>query len=169
MGYVHDTQMSRFISAFECEYTAGTWTPTIATNVASMVRTAADASFTILIPITLPSNAAAMKGAYLKSIDIFWKVATAAMDAVAEGTLDKLTLPASGTAVTGAAVTVTPDTGHDSAAERLTLASHTMKMTITTPAWIDDGDAYVLSLVCDAAATSVFTFYGVRANYTLRV
>ena len=169
MGYVHDTAMSRFISAFESEFTAGTWTPTISSNVASQVRGTADASFTILVPITLPSNDAAMKGAYLQSLDIYYKIATAACDAVAEGTLDKMTLPANAAAVAGASVTVTPDTGHDTAAERYAVASHTMTMTLSTPAWIDDGEAYVLSLVVDAAATTVFTFYGVRANYTLRI
>ena len=62
MGYVHDTDMSQFISPFGCGYTAGTWTPTIGTNMVENVRTAADASFTLLIPIEIPSNGVALKG-----------------------------------------------------------------------------------------------------------
>ena len=44
-----------------------------------------------------------------------------------------------------------------------------MTTTITTPAWIDEDEHYVASLVVDAAAATVFSFIGARANYTLRV
>jgi len=169
MGYIHDTAMSRFISPFECGYTAGTWTPTIGTNMVENVRTAADASFTILIPILLPSNDEILKGAYLKSIDVYYSIATAAADAVAGLAVDKITLGADGTACAGATVAVTQDTGHDTAAERIDIEDHTMTTTITTPVWIDDGEHFVGSLIVDAAATTVFSFIGARVNYTLRV
>ena len=169
MGYIHDTAMSRFISPFECAYTAGTWTPTIGTNMIENVRTAADASCTILIPILLPSNDEAMKGAYLKSIDIWYSIATAAADAVAALAVDVITLGVDGTACAGATVPVTKDTGHDTGAERLDIEDHTMTTTITTPVWVDDGEHFVGSLIVDAAATTVFSFIGARANYTLRV
>ena len=169
MGYIHDTAMSRFISPFECGYTAGTWTPTIGTNMVENVRTAADASFTILIPILLPSNDEILKGAYLKSIDVYYSIATAAADAVAGLAVDKITLGADGTACAGATVAVTQDTGHDTAAERLDVEDHTMTTTITTPVWIDDGEHFVGSLIADAAATTVSSFIGARVNYTLRV
>ena len=169
MGYVHDTDMSQFISPFACAYTAGTWTPTIGTNMVENVRTAADASFTILIPIEVPSNGVALKGSYLKSIDIYYSIATAAADAVAGLAVDKLTLAVDGTAVAGATVAVTQDTGHDTAAERIDIEDHTMTATITTPAWIDEDEHFVASLVVDAAAGTVFSFIGARANYTLRV
>jgi len=169
MGYVHDTAMSRFISPFECAYTAGTWTPTIGSNMVENVRTAADASFTVLIPILLPSNDESYKGAYLKSIDIWYSIATAAADAVAGLAVDKITLAVDGTAVAGATVAVTQDTGHDTAAERIDIEDHTMTTTITTPVWVDDGEHFVASLIVDAAATTVFSFIGARANYTLRI
>ncbi len=44
-----------------------------------------------------------------------------------------------------------------------------MTVTLTTPAWLDDGDAYYLKLVVNAALTTDFTFFGARANYDLRV
>jgi hypothetical protein len=34
---------------------------------------------------------------------------------------------------------------------------------------VDEDDVYWLKLVVDAAATTVFTFFGVRVNYDLRV
>ena len=101
MGYVHDTAMSQFVSPFECGYTAGTWTATISSNLISNVRTAADASFTILAPVTLPSNSVALKGAYLQSIDVYYKIATAACDSVAGLAVDKISLQADGTVFTG--------------------------------------------------------------------
>jgi len=170
MGYVHDTQMRQFIPPFMCGKTAGTWTPTIASNVVGDVRTAADASFTLLIPIALPSNATDLKGAYLTSIDVWYKIATAAADDFTTVELEKMTLPASGTAVSGAAVTVTIDTGHDTAAERKAIGdAHKMTVTLSTPEWIDEDEVFYLQLVVDAAATTAFTFYGARANFTLRV
>ena len=85
--------------------------------------------------------------------------------------LEKVTLPADDTAVSGAAVSgVTIDAGHDTAAERLAVdTDHCMTITLDDPAWIDDGEFYFLKLVVDAAAGTVFTFFGARANYTLRV
>jgi len=173
MGYTHDTQMSMFIAPSAIHKTAGTWTPTIAANLPCDVRTAAAAAFTALIPIEIFSNAAALKGARLKSIDVFYKVLTAALTDFATVELEKVTLPppaaATGTAFTGASVTITQDAFHNTAALRKAVGDHTMTVTLTTPAWIDDNDAYVLEVICDCAASSVFTFYGARANFDLRV
>ena len=170
MGYVNDTAMSRFISPFECAHTpVATWTPTIAANLTTDVRTAANAAFTVLIPILLPSNSEYRKGAYLKSVDVFYIIATEAMDAVAALAIDKLTLAVDGTAVAGETVAVTPDAGHDTGAERLDIEDHTMTVTLTTPVWVDNDNAYYGSLVCDGGASGVFSLVGARANYTLRV
>jgi hypothetical protein len=169
MGYVMDTAMSKFIPPFGLPgMTAGTWTPTVASNLVSNLRTAADASNTILIPIHMPGNEVALKGAQLKSIDVWYRVSTAALDDFATVELEKVTLPATTVAPTGAAVTVSIDTGHDTAAERLAAAYHKMTITLTTPEWLDDDSAYYLNLVIDAAATSVFTFYGCMVHYTFR-
>ena len=172
MGYIHDTHFSQFIPIEAATYTAGTWTPTLANNILANVRTAADASFTIYIPIPVPSNDNALKGAKLKSIDVYYNMETAAADDFATVELEKMTLPpdASGSAVavSGAAVTTTEDSGHDSAAERKATGMHTMKVSITTPLYIDDKEAYYLTLTVDAAATTDFTYYGAVANFELR-
>ena len=170
MGYVHDTHMSQFIFPSEFQHSAGTWTVSEASNLMKSARSAADAAFTTLIPIPLPSNDSAKKGALLKSIDVYYAIGTAAADDFATVELEKITLGPDDTAVTGAAVTTTCDTGHDSAAERKAVDDdHVMTVTLSTPEWIDDAAAYFLKLVVDAAATTVFTFFGARANYTLRV
>ncbi len=110
MGYVHDTQMSQFVSPFKAAFTAGTWTPTLAANVVKNVRTAAAAAFTAMIPVELPANAAGLKGARLKSIDVWYKILTADATDFATVELEKTTLTANTVAITGAVVTTTLDT-----------------------------------------------------------
>jgi hypothetical protein len=170
MGYVHDKHMSQFIPPTMFDFSAGTWAQAIASNVVSMNKSAADESFTAIIPILIPSNSVALKGAKLLSIDVWYSIGTTLADDFATVELEKVTLAADDTAPTGAAVTTTCDAGHDSAAERKAVDDdHCMTVTITTPAWVDDGDAYYLQLVVDCAAGTVFKFFGARANFELRV
>jgi hypothetical protein len=168
MGYVNDTQMSAFTPAEECTGTVGTWAMAVASNVWSLNKSAADNTSVVKIPLHLPANAAALKGALLKSVDIWWACGTGANDAVSAA-LYKQALPVDGTLSTAAAVTTTYDTGHDAAAERLTLDEHKMTLTLSTPEWVDEDAVYYVELTIDAAATSVDKIFGARANYTLRV
>ncbi|MCC7162299.1 MAG: hypothetical protein IT331_07380 [Anaerolineae bacterium] len=166
-GYVHDTGASQWIDPALIAKSAGTWTPTYSTNKIFHRRTAGDATFNLFIPVVVKSNSSSQKGAYLKSIDVFYNV-TNALDDLATVELNKQSLSSVG-AHTAGAVTTTLDSGHDSAAERKAAGEHKMTVTLATPAWVDDDESYVLYMVCDAAATSVFDLVGARANYTLRV
>jgi len=170
MGYVHDTHFAQHIHVLEWQFTTGTWTIAEGSNIIAATKTDGDESSTILIPIVTPSNEIALKGAKLKSIDIFYSIATAALDAFDPATiiLSKMTLPATGSAVSGAAVTETKDTAHDTDAENLAIDDHKLTVTITTPEWVDDGDMYWLEMILDFAATSVLKFYGAVAHYDLR-
>jgi hypothetical protein len=152
-------------------FVTGTWSDAAGQVTGTIVKkkAAADETATLTIPIVIPSNAGAYKGCYLKTIDIYFEVLTAALDAMA-ATISKATLPADGAAIaTLDDVTFSYDTGHDSAAERIDVDQHKMTLTLTTPAWIDDGDVYQVALAINAAATSVFDYIGARANYTLRL
>ena len=170
MGYVHDTHMSQFIPPSEFQMSAGTWATAMASNVVSRDRSAADAAFTAYIPIPVPSNSIAYKGAKLLSIDVWYSIGTAACDDFATVELEKMTLGPDDTAPVGAAVACTLDAGHDTAAERLAVDDdHKMTVTLDVPAWVDDDHAYWLQLVVDCAAGTVFKFFGARANYTLRI
>jgi len=163
--------MSQFIPPSELQHSAGTWTVSEASNLMKSARGAADASFTTLVPIRIPSNGSAKKGARLKSIDVWYAIGTGACDDFATVELEKVTLPADDTAVSGAAVSgVTLDAGHDTAAKRLAVdTDHCMTVTLDDPAWVDDGEFYFIKLVVDCAANTVFTFFGARANYDLRI
>ena len=127
-------------------------------------------SFTMLIPITIPSNESALKGARLKSIEIFYAIAAAAADDFATVAIDKVTLGVDDTAASGAAVTHTMDAGHDTAAERKAVdTDHVMTLTITTPFYMDDNECVWVSCIVDCAATTVFTNYGAVAHFDLRM
>jgi hypothetical protein len=168
MGYVHDTQMSVFTPAEDCTATVGTWAMVAAANVWSLDKGVADDTSIIKIPLKLPANAAALKGAQIKSVDIWWACSAADNDAVS-AILYKQALPINGTLSTAAAVVTTYDTGHDVAAERITQDEHKMTLTVTTPEWVDEDAVYYVELTVDAGALSVDKLFGARANYTLRV
>lgn len=168
MGYVNDTKMSQFIPASMIQKSAGTWTPTLSNNTIGDVRSAADASFNLFIPVLVPSNDVALKGARLLSVDVHFKIGTAACDDFATVEMEKMSISSAG-AVTGAAVTTTLDTANDTAAERKAVADHFMTITLATPEWVDKDAVYWVYCAVDAAATSVFTLWGAKANFELRV
>jgi hypothetical protein len=167
-GYVHDTHMSQFLPFSLFAHSAGTWTATVASNVWYARRTAADAASTTRIPVLVPSNSAGNKGAYLTSVDVYYRVATAALDAL-QADLYKTTLGADGALQTVAAVTTTYDSGHDSAAERIDVDEHSLTLTLSTPVWVDNDEELFVEVVADNAATSLLDFFGARANFTLRL
>jgi hypothetical protein len=90
------------------------------------------------------------------------------MDDVATVELEKNSVSSTG-AHTAAAVTVTIDTGNDTAAERKAVGEHKMTVTLTTPEWVDDDEFFTLYIAVDGSATGVFDLVGARANYTERL
>ena len=169
MGYVHLTDICQFIPTSMIERSTGTWTPTYASNVSSLVRTAAEATFLLNIPIALPASNLALQGAKLASVDLWYKIATAACTGAATPVLNKIALPANAVAVSGAELTTTLDADHDTEAERVTVASHKMAIALSTPVFLEDDYAYILYMTFSCAATTVFTLYGAQANFTLRL
>jgi hypothetical protein len=168
MGYTHDTHMSKIIpvSLFQI---AGTCvlTHSVASNLVKSARTANDTAFSVWIPIVLDQNSSAFKGARLKSIDVFFKVATDVLTSFTAPALQKITLGAAdATAPTGAELTTTYLPAN---ATILTAAEHKVTVTVTTPEWADDDTYYLLDLEVDPTASAVVTFYGARANFDLRV
>lgn len=170
MGYVHDTLMSQFIGSELFNLSAGTWAMAESSNVISRDRTAAAAAFVALIPVLLPSNAGELKGARLKSVDVWYSIGSSGATGFATVALHKMILAADTVAPSGAAVATALDTGHDTDAKRRAVgAAHCMTVALTTPVWVDDGDAFYLRLGVDCAAGTVFKFFGARANYDLRL
>ncbi len=165
---IDNTHMSLFVPPAMIGKSAGTWTASVSSNVPAEVRAQADASFILTIPVPLPQNANVRNGAKLKSIDVYYKIVTAADD-VATVELEKITWPANGSIPTGAAVTCTIDTDNDSGAKRKAADEHSMTVTPSADLWLKNTDSYVLQIVVDAAATTDFYLYGARVNYELRI
>lgn len=170
MGYVHDTDMSQFIPPGDFEMLAGTWTMSAASDLVHRARSAADAVFTALIPLPILGNSTGIRGAFLKSIDVWYEIGTAAADDFATVELIKLVLAADDIVPVASKPAITLDAAHDTAAERRAVDNdHRMTITLNTPVWVLHTDAYWLSLVVDCAATTVFKFYGARVNFDLRM
>ncbi len=171
MGYVNDTSMSRLTTAAEMTGTVGTWAMAQASHLWTYNKNAADNTSLVKIPVKLPGNSKALKGALLKSVDVYWSNGTADCDAVS-AEIYKAALPAAatgGTHAAGSAVAFSYDADHDTAAKRLTQATHRMTLTLTTPVWVDEDDEVYVEMTFDAAATSAIKLIGARANYTLRI
>jgi hypothetical protein len=168
MGYIHD-DVNVIVPFTKFAHSAGTWTPTVASNVWYNRRTAADAAATTFIPLgQLFQKDGSLKGTKINSVEFHFRVVTAALDAM-EAHLYKATLAADGSLLTVAEVTTTYDTGHDTAPERIDVDEHKMTLTVTTPAYCDDNEFYFMEVVYDAAATSLIDEFLVKINCTVRL
>jgi len=170
MGFIHDTHMSQYIppTLFHC--VVGTWTfaaGQVAGTIAKHVA-ATDEVSVVTIPITLPSNSSALKGAYLKSIEIDFEILIAACDAMA-AVVNKVTRGADGEVAVIAPQTFTYDSGHDGASERIDVDQHKMTLTITTPFWVDNDVEVLVELTFDKAATTTLDMLAAVANFDLRI
>ena len=167
MGYVHDTHMSQYIppTAFHC--VTGTWTLTAGTVAGTISKHKASNSetTTVNIPIMIPSNSIALKGAKLASVEIDYEFTGAAATSVT-ATMNRVNRTADTVANTVTAITVTQDLVAAGGAE--TQAKHRLKVTVTTPTWIDN-DEYFLCVLTIVASTAVIEMMGAVANFTLRI
>ena len=170
MGFVHDTHMAQYIPPTLFHVATGTWTlaaGAVAGTIAKHVA-AADETSIINVPVVLPSNSIALKGAYLVSIEIDFEILIAACDALA-AVVNKVTRGVDGEVAVVDAQTFTYDTGHDGASERIDVDQHKMTLTLSTPFWLDN-DVYVLvEITADKAATTTMDFLGAVANFDLRL
>lgn len=170
MGYIHDTHMSQWITPLQVFGDTAAWTFGAGQVANSLVYKcdATDEVANLFIPVPLPSNSVAQKGAYLTSIEVDFEIVTAACDAMS-ATIYKMTRGADGSDVTVATPSFTYHTGHDSAAERIDVDEHKMTLTLDTPAWIDNDEYYWVKIAFDKAGTTTVEFLGAVANYTLRL
>ena len=170
MGYVNITDIKQFIPPTVFGKTAGTWTLTTAAGLVYDVRTAADAEFSILIPIPLPGSEVGLQGAKINAIDYWYRVSGAAHDDFAVVKLYKLTGSAHGSAPTATEITgITLDTGHDTAAECKAVAHHKMTITIDDPVFIAEDTFYYVLMTIDGAAASTHWSHFAQAHFTLRI
>jgi len=173
MGYVHDTNFSQWIPPTAFHPVTGTFTFTAGgvTDTISLHRAAANQTSVITIPIIVPSNSAVdvaglpNKGALLKSIEVDYEITIAEPTSIT-WTLNKVKRGADGAVAVVSAITKT-DTLAAAAAK--TVDQHKQTITITTPAYVENDEYYLLqaSIVAGAGGT-VNDFLGAVANYTFK-
>ena len=168
MGYVHDTSMSQFLppTLFHC--VTGTWTQTAGTvsGTISAHKAAAAETAVINIPIQIPSNSVALKGAFLKTIELDYEITTVAATSIT-ASLNKITRGADTSGLTVAAVTITQDLV--AATTAASAAKHKLIITLTTPVWIDNDEYFLLKISAVCALTTVLDLYSAVANFTERL
>ena len=168
MGYVHDTAMSIYIPPTMGHYVTGTWTDAagqVAGTIVKIKAAAAETS-TIHIPLMVPSNSVALKGCKIASVELDYEIRTSAATSITLS-VSKVTRGAD-----GADATVSSVTGTQTLTPSTTAASvdeHKDKFTITTPAYIDNDEYYLLKVVAICAAGTIVEILGATVNYTLRV
>ena len=132
----------------------------------AMHRAAANETSVITIPIMLPSNSVALKGAKLVSIEVDYEILTAEPTSIT-WTLNKVTRGADGAVAVVAAVTKTNTVADADAKD---VDQHKQTVTLSTPAYIDNDEYYLLECsIVAGAGGNVTEFLGAVANFTLRV
>ncbi len=168
MGYVHDTHMSQYIAPNTMHAATGTFTY-VAGQVAGTIalhRAAANETTKITIPILIPSNSSPLKGSMLNSVDVDYEILVAEPTSIT-WTLNKVTRGVEGAVAVVAAVTKT-DTVAAAAAK--TVDQHRQVVTLTTPAYIDNDEYYLLEMAIAAGAGGNTTdILGAVANFTARL
>jgi hypothetical protein len=168
MGYVHDTAMSQYIPPTAMHYVTGTWSDAAGQTAGTISKIkVANAETTVInIPITIPQNSVALKGGYLKSIEVDYEIRTAAATSITAA-LSKVVRGADGADATVTNPAVTQDL--TAATDAADVDEHKLTVTITTPFWIANTEYYLLKLTCVCAAGTVLEILGAVANFTLRV
>ena len=170
MGFTHVTDIQQYIPPSVFYKTAGTWTPTLASNVVMDVRTAAAASFNVYIPIMgLPSSVVGSQGAKLTAIEVHYRVAVAVLTNISAVTLNRVRFRIPGQIPQGDLIDVTLDADHLTDAERCAVEHHQMIVTVDTPTFIEKHQSNWLVMVCEGSANGVLTLHGAVARYTLRL
>jgi hypothetical protein len=165
---INNTHTSQYIppTAFHPVTGTFTWVAGAVSGTIAMNRAAANETSVVTIPILVPSNSIALQGAKLASIEVDYEIFTAEPTSIT-WTLNKVTRGADTAVAVVAAVTKT-DTLAAAAAK--SVDQHRQTITITTPAWVDNDEYYLLELSIVAGAGGNTTkFLGAVANYTLRV
>jgi hypothetical protein len=164
---IHNTHFAQYIPPTVFHPVTGTftWTAGQVAGTIAMNRAAANQTSVITIPIQVPSNSIGLQGVKLTSIEVDYEVLTAEPTSIT-WTLNKVTRGIEGAVAVVAAITKT-NTVADAAAK--TVDQHKQVITVTTPAWIDNDEYYLLecSIVAGAGGT-VNQFYAAVANFTFR-
>jgi hypothetical protein len=160
--------MSQYIppTAFHC--VTGTYTDAAGAVAGTIAkhRAAAASTGVINIPIILPSNSVALKGAYLKSVELDYELLLAGATSVTLS-MNKVTRGADGAVAVVTAVPGSQDLAAGVAAA--TQDQHKITWTLTTPVWIDNDEEFLLVATIVCGGTVTVDLLGAVANFTLKM
>lgn len=148
-------------------FTVGTWTRTIGSNIISYVKGDADDTSIVYLPI--PRSPSGLYGADAKIsvITIPYVLADADLEAAPTAVVNKISIPAATGVVARSAVTQVLTFGGDDAIG-IAVANggqHTAIITITGGLLLADDESANLELTLNAAATTTITMYGLAVTY----
>ena len=168
MGYIHDTHCAQYIPPTAMMPITGTFTDAAGavTGTIAKHRAAAASTAVINIPIMLPSNSIAQKGAYLLSVEVDYELLLDVATSVT-ASMNRVTRGADTAVAVVAAVTVTQDLA--AAVAAATENQHKLTVTLTTPVWIDNDQEFLLVLTIVCGATVTVDLLGAVANYELKL
>ena len=164
---MNNTHFSQYIPCTAMHYVTGTYTNVAGEEAGTIAinRAAHNSTALITIPIMVPSNSVALQGVKLASIEIDYEHFTAEPTSMT-WVLNKVTRGADGAA---AGVAVVTKTNTLSAAVGKAVNEHREVITLTTPAWIDNDEYYLLELSMPSGAGShTFHMLGAVANFTFK-
>lgn len=163
----HNTHMSQYIPPTLMHCVTGTWTD-IAGAVAGTIarhKAATAETSTVNIPIIIPSNSVTLQGSKLTSIEVDYELLLAAATSVT-ATLNKVTRGADTAVAVVSSVAITQDLAAATAAA--TQDQHRLTVTLTTPAFIDNDEYYLLKLAFVCGGTVTIDLLAAVANFTAR-
>lgn len=169
MGYVHDTHMSQVIPAKAFHYTAtGTWTDDAGQTAGTVCkhRAAGAGTCIVTIPIMLPQNSVALKGGYLKSVEVNYEITDAALTSITAAAKLVARGLEGAVAVPGVLAGTQDLTAATDAADADT---HKLTVTITNPIWVKNTEYVLLQLTCVCPITAELDFHNAVADFTFRV
>ena len=149
--------------------TQGTWLAAVSSNVISQNRAASASAFSLVIPLQIPGARSALQGSKIISVEVYYKIATAEATAFTAPEVAKITLPATGSAPSGIALACTMDALHGTQDRRIEIDDHSMLATLNTPVFLDADYAYYLTFSITPASATLFTLFGAKINYELRL
>jgi uncharacterized protein YunC (DUF1805 family) len=160
--------MSQYIPPNAMHFVTGTWTQAAGavTDTICMHKAAGANNPVINIPIMIPSNSVALKGSKLVSIEVDYELLLAGATSVT-AVLNKITRGADTAVAVVAVPTITQDLAAGVAAA--SQEQHRLIVTLTTPAWIDNDEYYLLEVTMVCGGTVTVDVLGAVVNYTLRM
>jgi hypothetical protein len=161
--------MSLVIPPKAFHYATGTWSDdpgqTAGTTCKHLAASAGQTSI-VTIPIMLPQNSVALKGSYLKSVEVNYEITDAALTSIT-ASAKVVGRGIEGAVATPVTLAVTQDLV--AAVAAATVAIHKLTVTITVPQWIKNTEYVLLVLTCVQPAVNETDFHNAIANFELRV